>query len=546
MRTFRPSLKTMLILAFIVISIAPVAVMTTWLNTGIHNGVMKEAHDKNQLLSENMANPVYLYLKAAQRNLNLLANILEKTRDQVAINETITSQAYFENLVLVAPDGTAQGFDGYKATPEYVHFLQKNHVIQSMLSRHVAGNSGMVLNPQTNKPALFFVHPVGQNMLVGSLRLAPIESLAAAIHFGKLGHCAITDQFGNIVHHPNPKWMSGVKNISNWPIVQAGLQGKRGVMTFYSPFIKADMIAGYAAVPEFNWVILTPQPLSELTAEAKILIHGSLLFGAVGLVISVLLAIFMANWIVKPINVLAEGIERIRKNDYSGKFIPLGRTAPQEIETLRNYSIHMVDSIREAVAARDELNRQLENRIRQATQELTDANKKLSIHAHVDELTNLKNRRALWERLSDLNKLNPESYMPMQVMLFDVDQFKQINDSYGHDVGDYILTQVAREIEKHTRDKDFVVRYGGDEFLVVMPGCTPDNAYRRAEAIRASITSSPLIVSGHTVPVTLSIGIADQTAIETSASFSEMLKAADTAMYQSKENGRNRISFNKV
>jgi hypothetical protein len=78
MRTFRPSLRTMLILAFIVITVTPVAVMTLWLNSGIQNGVMKEAHDKNQLLSENLANPVFLYLKAAQKNLKLLANLQEK------------------------------------------------------------------------------------------------------------------------------------------------------------------------------------------------------------------------------------------------------------------------------------------------------------------------------------------------------------------------------------------------------------------------------------------------------------------------------------
>lgn len=546
MRIFRPSLRTMLILAFIVISVTPVAVMTIWLYSGIQSRVMKEAHDKNQLLSENLANPVYLYLKAAQRNLNLLANLLEKSRDQVAIAETIASQTYFENIVLVSPEGTAQGFDGHRVKSEYMHFLQTSPVIQSMASRQVAGNSGMVLNPLTERPSLFFLHPVGKNMLVGSLRLEPIESLAEAIHFGKLGHCAITDQFGNIVHHPNSKWVSSVKNISGWPIVQTGLQGRRGVMTFYSPFIKADMIAGYAAVPEFNWVVLTPQPLSELTAEAKTLINGSLLFGALGLVISVSLAIFLANWITRPINALAEGVKRIRKNDYSGIFSPLGMIAPQEIETLRNHSIHMVDSIREAVAARDELNHQLENRVRQATQELTDANKKLSKHAYIDELTNLKNRRALWAQLSDLNQSDPESYLPMQVMLFDVDQFKQINDSYGHDVGDYVLTRVAREIENHTRDKDFVVRYGGDEFLVVMPGCTPGNAYRRAEAIRASIMSSPLIVNGHTIQVTLSIGIADQTSTDAATDFSEMLKAADKAMYQSKEGGRNRVSFKKI
>ena len=546
MRIFRPSLRTMLLLAFMVITVMPVAVMTVWLYSGIQRGVMKEAHDKNQLLSENLASPVFQYLKAAQKNLKLLANLQEKSKDQIAISETIASQAYFDNIVLVSPDGTAQGDNGHEVNPGYLHFLQTNPLLYALISRHVAGNSGMLLNPLTNKPVLFFLQPVGHNMLVAALKLGPIDHLAGAIHFGKLGHGVITDQFGHIVHHPDPAWMSSIKNIGSWPIVQSGLQGKQGVMTFYSPFIKADMIAGYAAVPEFNWVILTPQPLSELTAEARGLIQSSLLFAALGLVISVSLALFLANWITKPINALAAGVDRIRKNDYSGKFSPLGIIAPQEIETLRNHSIHMVESIRVAVAERDELNQQLESRISQATEKLTDANIKLSELAHVDELTKLKNRRALQERMSNFNRSDPKSYLPMQVILFDVDQFKQINDTYGHDMGDHVLTRVAREIESHTRENDFVVRYGGDEFLVVMPSCTPDNAYRRAEAIRASIASSPPVVNGHAIDVTLSIGIADQTTMDTATEFSEMLKAADKAMYRSKEGGRNRVSVSNV
>lgn len=533
-------------MAFIAITVMPVAIMTIWLNSDIQRGVMKEAHDKNQLLSENLANPVYLYLKAAQRNLNLLANLLEKTSDHVAITETIASQAYYENIVLVLPNGTARDFAGHNVSKEFIRFLQSNPVIRSLISRHIEGNSGMVENPFTQKPALYFLHPAGKNMLVGELKTAPVQSLAGAIHFGKLGHCAITDQFGNIVHHPNPEWMSSIKNIAAWPIVQAGLKGKQGVMTFYSPFIKADMIAGYASVPEFNWVILTPQPLSELTAEAKNLIESSLMFGALGLAIAVSLALFLAGWITKPINTLAEGVKRVRKNDYTGSFSPLGMIAPQEIETLRNHSIHMVESIREAAAERDAFNHQLEDRINQATQELTEANIKLSEHAHLDELTSLKNRRALQERLSKFDRGDPSSYLPMQAVLFDVDKFKQINDTYGHDVGDQVLAHVAREIENHTREMDLVVRYGGDEFLVVMPSCSSDNAYRRAEAIRESISSSPPVINGQPIEVTLSIGIADQTSPDVSVEFSDMLKAADQAMYQSKETGRNCISISNI
>ena len=359
----------MLILAFIAITLTPVVVMTLWLNSGIQNGIMKEAHDKNQLLSENLATPIFLYLKAAQRNLGLLANLQEKSGDHAAISETIASQTYFENIMLVSADGTVQRNEGYQSIPQYTQLLQTNPIIRALISTHAAGNSGMVRNPLTGKPALFFLQPAGQNMLVGELRLDPVQSLAGGIHFGKLGHCAVTDQFGNVVHHPNPKWMSSIKNLGKWPIVQAGFQGKQGVMTFYSPFIKANMIAGFAAVPEFNWVILTPQPLSELTAEAKTLINGSLLFGALGLIVSVVLAIFLANWITRPINALADGVKRIRKNDYSGIFSPLGMIAPREIETLRNHSIHMLNSIREAVSERDALNHQLENRVKLAEAE---------------------------------------------------------------------------------------------------------------------------------------------------------------------------------
>ena len=532
----------MLLLAFIVVTVTPVAVMTLWLYAGIQRNVMKEAHDKNQLLSENLASPVYLYLKAAQKNLNLLANIREKSRDHTVITETIVSQSYFRNVFLVSPDGTVR-VDSAQALPaEYAHYFRTNPVSRSLLARHLAGNTGMVRNPSTGKPALFFLQPAGQNMLVGELRLESIEKLAGAIHFGNKGHCVITDQFGQIVHHPNPEWMSGIRNVAAWPIVQAGLHRRQGVMTFYSPFIKAEMIAGYAAVPEFNWVILTPQPLSELYAEAKNLIYGSLLFGALGLVVSVMLAIFLAKRITRPIYALAEGVTRIRLNDYSGTFSPLGKIAPQEIETLRNHSIHMVESIRNAVAERDALNRQLENRIREATRDLTDANKKLREHAHIDELTRLKNRRALQDRLSAFNRADPASYLPMQVMLFDVDRFKQINDSQGHHAGDLVLERIAREIEAHTRDTDFVVRYGGDEFLVIMPKCSRENAVHRAEAIRAAIMSSPPIINGQPIQVTLSVGIADQTATDGVTDFSRLLKAADTAMYCSKEGGRNCIS----
>lgn len=154
-----------------------------------------------------------------------------------------------------------------------------------------------------------------------------------------------------------------------------------------------------------------------------------------------------------------------------------------------------------------------------------------AIQAYTDELTKLRNRRALWEKLSDFEKAGHPWYLPLQVMLFDVDKFKPINDTFGHEVGDRVLAHVARTIEAHTREGDFVVRYGGDEFLVVMPNCDLESATRRAEGIRENVVSSPLTVDGKVLGVTLSIGIADRDSRGTVPNFSDLLRAADKAMY---------------
>jgi diguanylate cyclase (GGDEF)-like protein len=541
-RVYRPTLRTMLILAFVFTATMPLLVMTGWLYSGVHNRVMQEARDKNQLLSENLSGPVYQYLKAAQTNLSLLSAMLEKSAGTAAVSEMVSDQQYFTDFVLVSRSGHVQRLDGSGIAPSYGQMLNANPTIRYLLSKRIFGNSGIVRHPLTGRPTVFFLQPVGDQMLVGALDPEPIVAIGRHIHFGDRGHCAITDQFGNVVLHPNSSWINEVKSIADWPIVQAGLQGKHGVMTFFSPFIKEDMIAGFAPVPEFNWVILTPQPLSELTADARTLLKGGILFGALGLGSSLMLALFLANWIARPIGTLTQGLERIRKNDYSGSFDALGRVAAREIEALRHCSVHMADSIRTAVASRDELNDQLEQRVEQATKELIEANAKLSNQVHVDELTQLKNRRALWEHLSDLARSSPEAYLPMQAMLFDVDNFKQINDNYGHDTGDHVLTHVARMIEAHTRESDLVVRYGGDEFLAVLPNCSAENANRRAESIRQTVISSPLIVHGHNVRVTLSIGISDMGHTASAPNFSALLQAADRAMYHSKHGGRNRVS----
>ena len=120
--------------------------------------------------------------------------------------------------------------------------------------------------------------------------------------------------------------------------------------------------------------------------------------------------------------------------------------------------------------------------------------------------------------------------------MLDVDHFKRINDTYGHQTGDEVLKEVTRRITKAVRTYDSLGRYGGEEFLILLPGCSREQIDQGAERVRAAVDDGPIFVDESAVSVTVSIGAA-VTACSTSAE--EMLSAADIALYQAKI-GRNR------
>lgn len=156
--------------------------------------------------------------------------------------------------------------------------------------------------------------------------------------------------------------------------------------------------------------------------------------------------------------------------------------------------------------------------------------------AAVDALTGLMNRRvfeeALRAELSRTERLGERAGL----LLFDIDNFKAINDTYGHHVGDEVLRSVAATFESSSRDFDTVARWGGEEFMVLAPGCDPEAAAAAAERLRAEIARAPLPVS-----LTVSAGVA--VAPTDARDVEGLLKAADSALYAAKAAGRNRIAL---
>jgi two-component system cell cycle response regulator len=159
-----------------------------------------------------------------------------------------------------------------------------------------------------------------------------------------------------------------------------------------------------------------------------------------------------------------------------------------------------------------------------------------------DPLTALLNRPACLEILQqELTRAKREG-KPIGVIMIDLDHFKRINDSCGHLIGDLVLVEVARRMRASVRSYDVVGRYGGEEFLVVLPGCDDTSAVNQAERLRDAMAGSPIGVPDRPLIITLSLGVAC-TQIPDEGDLRKLLSAADKALYRAKMLGRNRVEL---
>ena len=183
------------------------------------------------------------------------------------------------------------------------------------------------------------------------------------------------------------------------------------------------------------------------------------------------------------------------------------------------------------------LNTELEKKVRKRTKELEASNKKLELLATVDYLTNIPNRRHIFEIGNKLLSLSQREQNPFSVLMFDIDFFKKINDTYGHQVGDKVLRYISSLISSTLRESDFLGRVGGEEFFVLLNKIDINGAKIIAEKIRLKIENMPYNYNNKLVPITISVGVS--TLNEENNTLKKMYKKADDALYEAKRSSRN-------
>lgn len=234
------------------------------------------------------------------------------------------------------------------------------------------------------------------------------------------------------------------------------------------------------------------------------------------------LVLIVRRRVIVPLLRTTRAVIRLGNGDYSRD--PGGSQRPDEIgdmvralSTLRNNSIER---------------QQLELERQHLIQELR-------LRADTDYLTGILNRRAFAAAGARRLRQACDSRAPQSVLLFDIDHFKAVNDSYGHEAGDLVLKRVAALVRDQLRDGELLARYGGEEFVVMPAQCSPQQAGQLAERLRRAIAGEAIaLADGRALQVTASFGVAGTGA---AAQLEELLHAADQALYSAKRKGRNRV-----
>lgn len=163
---------------------------------------------------------------------------------------------------------------------------------------------------------------------------------------------------------------------------------------------------------------------------------------------------------------------------------------------------------------------------------------KLEKAALTDPLTGLWNRRAMYKRLRDEKERFDRGGKSFAVVIGDVDHFKTFNDNHGHDCGDFVLEAIAGILEQNLRKQDTVSRWGGEEFLILLPETFLDGAYRKTESIRHVLHNHPFVFNEMTLHLSMTFGVV---AFRMGLSVEDCIKLADGALYEGKKQGRNRV-----
>jgi diguanylate cyclase (GGDEF)-like protein len=285
------------------------------------------------------------------------------------------------------------------------------------------------------------------------------------------------------------------------------------------------VVGALKRMSELDWGVVAEKERAKAYAQiirlrnvTLVLVMGLLLFIGLG-------AYLLGLTLVRPLDRLTGGASKVAAGDLEVDLPVVSRSEVGYLTEVFNDMVARLRQGREELAA---INKTLRKK-----------NKELHELSITDSLTGLYNRKHLMETLDKEVARSKRHQHDFAVLIIDIDDFKEYNDSYGHLAGDEVLSRLANVFRKSVRDCDYVARYGGEEFILVLPEIGPEDGVKAAERIRKKVVKEKFAGDGKPVQVTVSVGVASYP--EDGDDPQAIIKTADAALYQAKEKGRNRV-----
>ncbi|MBN2383850.1 diguanylate cyclase [bacterium] len=291
------------------------------------------------------------------------------------------------------------------------------------------------------------------------------------------------------------------------------LRENQGKPIIYQSIWQTSVIGTLFQIPQTGWAILAEKTTALAFLKLDQQKKAALCIVLMVLIVIATLGSLLSLTIVRPIHRLIVGARKVAKGDLTVSLTPKG---PQE-------TVYLIRKFNEMV------------------RQLLANHAQLEYLSITDSLTSLYNRKHLMQSFHSMVNSAENEHKDLSIMMVDIDSFKVFNDTHGHQAGDEIIIQVVGLIRASLKDIDFPARYGGDEFLILLPETSPDDCLKLAETIRALIEHTPFLEKNNEGPlsVTISVGVSGYPRHGTKPR--DLIKAADDALYLAKAEGRNRV-----
>ena len=347
----RFKLRVLIFIAFTLISAVPVLLLAVWVERSAYEKEIKAVQEKHLIIARNLSAGLSRYVQDVKSGFEHLVSMADRHLEMKDASD------YLEALHIVGffiLDSSLTPTEVLRSRQKKVFGDIPKTVLKTLQMNSKAEGGKVVLSDliRCQGNPVFVLGKANKNggMAVGILGTQYLVQMQKSILFGRKGHAMFVDRAGRVIAHPKKEWQQSSKDASGISVVQAMMRGETGVSVFYSPPLKANMIAGHTSVSKVGWGVMVPQPVAELEERARDVQSVAAGLTILGVLIAVIISWWLSKFLSRPIERVQVAAGQIAAGNLTARVENLPRFSPIELHNLSGSFNRMADRVSEANA----------------------------------------------------------------------------------------------------------------------------------------------------------------------------------------------------